>query len=156
MAKKWHLGTKIGALSDLPSWKSPRESKGRLGMFVRAPDALSNDKWEAKYCGGNSGECSSRFRENAEAAKFLHRRGMEGAPTGPKEACPVQDTSEAACTSSRYRQPRSSCRARVKVLLEDGMTVREIADESGIPRSTVGRLKQAIEATAKETGTKDA
>jgi putative DNA primase/helicase len=37
--------------------------------------------------------------------------------------------------------------ARVKALLDDGLTVREIADETGIPRSTVGRLKKQIEST---------
>jgi hypothetical protein len=38
--------------------------------------------------------------------------------------------------------------ARVKALVDDGLTVREIADETGIPRSTVGRLKKQIEAEA--------
>ncbi|MGO8841316.1 MAG: AAA family ATPase [Methyloceanibacter sp.] len=38
--------------------------------------------------------------------------------------------------------------ARVKALLDDGLTVREIADETGIPKSTVGRLKKQIEAEA--------
>jgi hypothetical protein len=38
--------------------------------------------------------------------------------------------------------------ARVKALLDDGLTIREIADETGIPRSTVGRLKKQIEAEA--------
>jgi hypothetical protein len=40
--------------------------------------------------------------------------------------------------------------ARVKALLDDGLTVREIADETGIPRSTVGRLKKQIEAVGRE------
>ena len=39
--------------------------------------------------------------------------------------------------------------ARVKALLDDGLTVREIADETDIPRSTVGRLKKQIEAIEK-------
>jgi putative DNA primase/helicase len=38
--------------------------------------------------------------------------------------------------------------ARVKVLLDDGLTIREIADETGIPKSTAGRLKKQIEAEA--------
>ena len=38
--------------------------------------------------------------------------------------------------------------ARVKALHEDGLTVREIADETGIPKSTVQRLKKKIEADA--------
>jgi DNA invertase Pin-like site-specific DNA recombinase len=36
--------------------------------------------------------------------------------------------------------------ARVKALLDDGLSVREIHDETGIARSTVGRLKKKIEA----------
>ena len=36
--------------------------------------------------------------------------------------------------------------ARVKALLEDGLSVRDIADETGIPKSTVQRLKKKIEA----------
>ena len=34
--------------------------------------------------------------------------------------------------------------ARVKALHEDGLTVREIADETGIPKSTVQRLKKKM------------
>lgn len=41
--------------------------------------------------------------------------------------------------------------ARVKALLEEGLSVRDIADETGIPKSTVQRLKTRIEA---EGGTK--
>ena len=37
-------------------------------------------------------------------------------------------------------------RARVQTLLDDGLSVREIADETGIPKSTVHRIKKAIEA----------
>ena len=38
--------------------------------------------------------------------------------------------------------------ARVKALLDDGLTIREIADETGIPKSTVGRFRKQIEAEA--------
>jgi putative DNA primase/helicase len=38
--------------------------------------------------------------------------------------------------------------ARVKALLEDGLSLREIAEETGIPKSTVHRLKKMIEAEA--------
>ena len=34
--------------------------------------------------------------------------------------------------------------ARVKALSEDNLSVREIADETGIPKSTVARLKKKI------------
>jgi putative DNA primase/helicase len=43
--------------------------------------------------------------------------------------------------------------ARVKALLEDELTVRDIADETGIPKSTVQRLKKKIEAEAAVKGT---
>jgi putative DNA primase/helicase len=36
-------------------------------------------------------------------------------------------------------------RARVAALLDDGLTVRDIADETGLSKSVVGRLKKAIE-----------
>ena len=38
--------------------------------------------------------------------------------------------------------------ARVKALLDEGLTVRDIAKETDIPKSTVGRLKKQIEAKA--------
>jgi putative DNA primase/helicase len=44
------------------------------------------------------------------------------------------------------RELEDANRARVQALLGDGLTVREIAEETGIARSTVGRLKKAIEA----------
>jgi transposase len=36
--------------------------------------------------------------------------------------------------------------ARVKALLDDDLSVRDIADETGISKSTVQRLKKRIEA----------
>jgi DNA invertase Pin-like site-specific DNA recombinase len=36
--------------------------------------------------------------------------------------------------------------ARVRALLDDGLSIRDIADETGIPRSTVHRIKKAFEA----------
>ena len=39
--------------------------------------------------------------------------------------------------------------ARVKALLDDGLSIRDIADETGISRSTVGRLKKQIEAVGR-------
>jgi putative DNA primase/helicase len=38
--------------------------------------------------------------------------------------------------------------ARVKALLEDELSIRDITDETGIPKSTVQRLKKKIEADA--------
>jgi putative DNA primase/helicase len=38
--------------------------------------------------------------------------------------------------------------ARVKALLEDGLSLRDIADETGIPKSTVGRLKKKLQMEA--------
>jgi hypothetical protein len=38
--------------------------------------------------------------------------------------------------------------ARVKALLDDDLSIRDIADETGIPKSTVHRLKKQIEAEA--------
>jgi hypothetical protein len=38
--------------------------------------------------------------------------------------------------------------ARVRALLEDGLSVRDIAEETGIPKSTVQRLKKKIDVEA--------
>jgi uncharacterized protein YerC len=40
-------------------------------------------------------------------------------------------------------------RARVAALLKDSLSVRDIADETGISKSTVQRIKKAIEFAAK-------
>lgn len=42
------------------------------------------------------------------------------------------------------RELEDANRARVEALLEDGLSVREIADETGIPKSTVHRIKKAL------------
>jgi uncharacterized protein YerC len=36
--------------------------------------------------------------------------------------------------------------ARIVALLDDGLSIREIADETGIPRSTVARIKKELAA----------
>src|SRR6476646_2025499 len=38
--------------------------------------------------------------------------------------------------------------ARVKALRDEGLTIREIAEETGIPKSTVDRLNKRIKAEA--------
>jgi len=44
------------------------------------------------------------------------------------------------------RELEDADRQRVHALLGDGLSVRDIADETGIPKSTVHRIKKAIEA----------
>jgi transposase len=44
-------------------------------------------------------------------------------------------------------------RIRVAALLATGMSVREIAEETGTNRSAVHRLKQRLEREAREAGT---
>jgi len=84
---------------------------------------------------------------------FEKARGIHGNLAQPFEA--QFEVRDGAATWTT-RDIEDVNRSRVKVLLDDGMTVRKIADETGIPRSTVGRLKQAIEAEVKEVGTKNA
>jgi uncharacterized protein YerC len=36
--------------------------------------------------------------------------------------------------------------ARIAALLDDGLSIRDIADETGIPKSTVARIKKKLEA----------
>ena len=38
-------------------------------------------------------------------------------------------------------------KARVEALIADGLSVRDIAEETGIPKSTVHRIKKAMETT---------
>jgi transposase len=47
-------------------------------------------------------------------------------------------------------------RARVAALLEDGLSIRDIAEETGLSKSSVQRLKKQIEAeTVAKTGMKN-
>ena len=43
----------------------------------------------------------------------------------------------------------------MKALVDDGLTVREIAEETSIPKSTVQRLKKKIEGGKTEPGAVD-
>jgi putative DNA primase/helicase len=77
---------------------------------------------------------------------FEKTRGIHGDQAQPFEA-QFELRDEVALWT--VREIEDVNQARVKALLDDGLTVREIADETGIPRSTVGRLKKQIEATEK-------
>jgi putative DNA primase/helicase len=83
-----------------------------------------------------------------EGAKFeVHlekTRGFFGDPAKPFEAKLEMHDGLATWT---IRELEDANRSRVQALLDDGLTVREIADETGIPKSTVHRIKKAIEAT---------
>jgi uncharacterized protein YerC len=48
------------------------------------------------------------------------------------------------------RELEDANRARVQALLDDGLSVRDIADETGIPKSTVHRIKKATAAAGGE------
>jgi putative DNA primase/helicase len=82
-----------------------------------------------------------------EGAKFeIHlekTRGVHGDAAKPFEAKLEIREGAAAWT---MRELEDANLARVKALLNDGLTPREIVDETGIPRSTVYRLKKAIDA----------
>jgi putative DNA primase/helicase len=83
----------------------------------------------------------------AEGARFeVHlekARGVHGDAAKPFEAkLEIRDGAAVWTT----RELEDANRARVQALLDDGMTVREIADETGIPKSTVHRIKKAVEA----------
>ena len=82
-----------------------------------------------------------------EGAKFeVHYeklRGVCGEAAKPFEA--KLETPDGVAVWS-VRELDDANRARVEALLDDGLSVRDIADETGIPKSTVGRLKKAIEA----------
>jgi putative DNA primase/helicase len=76
-------------------------------------------------------------------------RGFHGEAAKPFEAKLEIHDDTATWT---IRELEDANRARVEALLEDGLSVRDIADETGIPKSTVGRIKKAIEAEKAEAG----
>jgi putative DNA primase/helicase len=80
----------------------------------------------------------ARFEVHLEKA-----RGVHGDAARPFEAKLEIRDGKAVWTT---RELEDANRARVQALLDDGLTVREIADETGIPKSTVHRIKKAIEA----------
>jgi putative DNA primase/helicase len=83
-----------------------------------------------------------------EGARFeVHldkARGVHGEAAKPFEA-KLETRDDAAVWTTRELDDAN--RARVQALLNDGLSVRDIADETGIPRSTVGRIKKAVEAS---------
>jgi len=81
----------------------------------------------------------ARFEVHLEKA-----RGVHGNAAKPFEA-KLETKGDAAVWT--IRELDDANRARVQALLDDGLSVRDIADETGIPRSTVHRIKKAIEAT---------
>jgi hypothetical protein len=82
----------------------------------------------------------ARFEVHLEKA-----RGVHGEPAKPFEAKLEERGSTAVWT---MRDIDVANLARVRALLEDGLSVRDIADETGIPKSTVQRLKKKIEGEA--------
>jgi hypothetical protein len=83
-----------------------------------------------------------------EGAKFeVHLekvRGVYGDAAKPFEA--KLETREGIAVWTT-RELDDANRARVEALLDDDLSVRDIADETGISKSTVQRIKKAIEAT---------
>lgn len=80
----------------------------------------------------------ARFEVHLEKA-----RGVYGESAKPFEAKLEACDGVAVWT---IREIEDVNRARVAALLGDGLSVRDIADETGIPKSTVGRIKKALEA----------
>ena len=75
----------------------------------------------------------ARFEVHIEKGRGIH--GEDAKPFEAKlEGC-----------GWRMRDIEDVNRARVAALLDDGLTVRDIADETGLSKSVVGRLKKAIE-----------
>jgi hypothetical protein len=85
----------------------------------------------------------------AEGARFeVHvakGRGLRGRPALPFEAMLETRADQATWTVKAIEDVES---ARVKALLADGLSIRDIAEETGIARSTVHRLKKKLERDA--------
>ena len=70
-------------------------------------------------------------------------RGIHGQDAKPFEA-KMEECNGTAIWA--MREIADVNEARIKALMDDGLSVREIADETGIPKSTVHRTKKKIEA----------
>jgi hypothetical protein len=85
----------------------------------------------------------------AEGARFeVHvakGRGLRGAPALPFEAMLASRQDMTAWTVKPIEDVE---RTRVAALLADGLSIRDIAEETGIARSTVHRLKKKLERDA--------
>jgi putative DNA primase/helicase len=81
-------------------------------------------------------EEGARFEVHIEKGRSVH--GDDAKPFEAK----LETPSGAAVWTTREIEDVSL--ARVKALLDDDLSVREIAEETGIPRSTVARLKKKI------------
>jgi putative DNA primase/helicase len=83
----------------------------------------------------------------SEGARFeVHiekGRGIVGGAAKPFEARLEVRDGRAIWT---MREIEDANLARVRALLDDGLSIRDIADETGIKKSTVGNLKKKIEA----------
>ena len=84
----------------------------------------------------------ARFEVHIEKA-----RGIHGEHVKPFEA--RLETRDGTAAWS-MKDVEDADRLRVAALLETGMTVREIAEEIGIGKSVVHRMKQRIDREAKE------
>jgi hypothetical protein len=87
----------------------------------------------------------ARFEIHLEKA-----RGVHGEAAKPFEAKFDVRDGKAMWTT---RELEDANRARVQALLDDGLSVRDIADETGIPKSTVHRIKKATGVTGGEHAT---
>jgi hypothetical protein len=85
----------------------------------------------------------------AQGARFeVHvakGRGLRGRPALPFEAT-LEDHPDRAIW--RWKDLADVERARVELLLAEGMSIRDIAEETGIHRSTVHRIKKKFERDA--------
>src|SRR5262249_35912073 len=84
-----------------------------------------------------------RVEEGARFEVHIEKgRGIHGADAKPFEARLMTTP-----TSMEWamREIEDVNKVRVAKMLEDGLSVRDIADETNIPKSTVGRLKKQIE-----------
>ena len=82
----------------------------------------------------------ARFEVHLEKA-----RGIHGESARPFEA-KLEVHNEASVWT--IREIEDVKLARVKALLDDGLSTREIEKQTGIPKTTVGRIKKRIEAEA--------
>jgi putative DNA primase/helicase len=86
---------------------------------------------------------TTRLRALASRCTSRKDAGLYGDAAKPFEA--QLEVRDGVCFWS-LREITDVNEAKITALLDDGLSIREVADETGIPKSTVGRTRKKLEA----------
>jgi Homeodomain-like domain len=147
---------KNGKLIDTPSGRPVEWSLERLLQLIEAVEeakkkfSLTTDLDALKHLAGKPEWAATLNSKGYDAwVSTLQKRLPEAKAAKRTLNALTLDVREGRAIWAT-RELEDANRARVQALLDDGLSVRDIADETGIPKSTVHRIKKAIEATGGE------